>query len=269
MTRRWNWALLVASGLLAGVLAAVLPQGWGDGDGPTTTVASSTTTTVPETPREVWLSPYETRIGPAVVIPTAATLGGAELEVTYDVEPIGPASAAAEGIPAAAEALAGPGDWTLTAGGTTYRSASLSPTNRSVRFAVGEGFLLESIEELRIDSYFAMFPIYIPWDVDSEDREWAMLGPGLRLRLVDVTEQPNNYLVRVETDLPTALLGEMSVEGRGRDFLNSSVSMIDLPRWTIDYRVAELPEEIPLVARGLMWIELHADAPVTLEGLEE
>ena len=58
------------------------------------------------------------------------------------------------------------------------------------------------------------------------------------------------------------------MEGRGREFLNSSASMVNLPQWTIDYRVDELPGEIPLVARGLMWVEMEADLPVAFEGLE-
>ncbi len=189
--------------------------------------------------------------------------------LSYEVAGIGPGSFEAAGLTPAAHAPASPLTWRLSAGGAVYEAQVVAPSNRSVRFAVGDDFSIDDIEEVRITDYQVLSPVRFLWDVEHVDREWHALGPDLRLRVSDVAVQPSSTLVRIEADFDVSLVGALSVVGRGRAWQNSSRSMISRPQWTLDHRGGELPDVMPLEVRGLWWIKVEGGGPVSLEGIED
>jgi hypothetical protein len=160
--------VVVAAGLLIGAAAGYFVHRAIDDPAATpSTSAPAVTEPQPETP--VWSSAFETRIGPAVVVAESLEYSDGILALTYDVVPIGPASAETFGFVPAAGAMAAPRDWELAAGGTVYAASVVGPSNRTIRFSVGDGFGLEDIDEVRILSYQVLSPVRFPWDVARDD----------------------------------------------------------------------------------------------------
>jgi len=59
-------------------------------------------------------------------------------------------------------------------------------------------------------------------------------------------------------DGPQSLTEQMTIDGLGREWVRSSRSMLGSHRWTLDYRGADLPDPLPLVARGIQWLEIDS-----------
>ena len=270
MTEAPRSVLAVVAGLVAGVVLAVgfwlVVRPSSDpppATAPTAPAAAATTTTT--TGPATWVSPFETRLGPSVVVPSSLEVQGGQLVVGYDVFNVtasGPPTAPPEGLGA-------PDRWTLVTAEGEFTARAISPVSRSVRFNVGDGFAVEQIEEIRVDSYRIASPIDWPLPISQGEAEPRSVATDLEFRLVQLIEQADNWLVIVESDADGALLETVTVDGVGRDWVSSSVSMLGTARWTLDFRGQELPDPLPLVVRGLAWIEVERPAVLDLTGVIE
>jgi hypothetical protein len=222
--------------------------------------ATSTTTTAPP-----WVSPLEARIGPAAVVPTTLTLDGDEVRLVFDTYGLVP-TGAREGFPGR-ELPAAPDRWTLLTTSGDVEAEAPAHTAGGITFTVPAGFTLDDVLGVRIDRYRVAVPMWYPLDIAAGDAAWHEAGPEFRVRLADVLEQRENFLVFVEVEGPAGLVGEMSVEGRGRDWVSASRSMIGSNRVTLDFRGAELPDPLPLVALGVEWVPVEAAIELDLSGV--
>ncbi len=256
------------AGLFAGVLVALVvwlvvrPGAAAEPLATAATQAVTTTTAVTPTTAPVWVNVHETRLGPSVVIPASLEMEGEWLVFTYDVVNVAPG-------PDAHLGLAAPARWTLDTGDGEVSSESAGPTSRAVRFRVGSGFAPEQVEGIRVDSYRVASPVEWPLPLDPTSIDPMTIGPELTFRLVTIIEQTANSLVIIEVDSGGAPIDMLAVLGRGRDWASSSFSMLGTPRWTLDFRGAELPDRLPLVVRGVAWIEIERTASVDLSGVIE
>jgi hypothetical protein len=257
-----------AGGLLLGALASGLALLAFGGDPqpaaapPDSAVAGpSTTTTAPP-----WVSPLEARIGPAVVVPTTLTLDGDQVRLDFDVYGLVPSGGRpdgfhGDGLPAA------PDRWTLLTSSGGIEAEAPAHTAGGITFTVPSGFTLDDVVGVRIDRYRVATPMWYPLDIAAGDASWHEAGPEFRVRLADVLPQRENFLVIVEVEGPAGLVREMSVEGRGREWVSASASMIGSNRVTLDFRGSELPDPLPLVALGVEWVPVEAAIELDLSGV--
>lgn len=255
---------LAAFGTGAAIGAAVILGLWAANRPPADPHLTSVVTT---TTRPTWVSPLEARIGPSVVFPTALEAAAGELLVAYEVHDV-LSVADRSGAPVGRRgpgAGAAPARWTLIGPDFEAVEDVVSPSSRGVRFTVPPGFVPGPTTRLRLDAYWLAAGIEFPFDVDRSSAAWYPIGPGLRARLVEVIEQADNAIVIVEVDGPQALTEHMTIDGAGREWVSSSRSMLGSHRWTLDYRGDELPNPLPLVVRGVQWLEVPAAIELELE----
>ncbi len=252
-------------GAAAGALAIIGVSVVLSDDGPpvagttVTTVAESTTTT---TTLPVWVADGEARIGPSVVVPTTLSRAGSDLILSYEVVSITPlGDHEGEDHPASS-----PASWTITTSDGTLSTRALSPFDGSVRFNTSAG--AGDVESARIDSYWVAAPLDTELVAGRDDASWHEIVPGLRLRVLQVIEQADNFLVIVEGGGEAPTFQQIAVEGSGRAWVSSSRSMLGTNRWTLDFRGEVLPDPLELTVRGLTWIELPAELPVALDGVD-
>jgi hypothetical protein len=253
--------LALATGVVAGAAAAlVLTAGGTDASpaGPEATAPETTTT------RPVWASPTELRIGPAVVVPTSLEVDGGEAVLGYEVRTVAPAP------DDMAEFLrdrppAAPSRWTLIGPGFEAVEEVVAPSNHAVRFDVPPGFEPDADTTIRLDEYYLAAPVSFEFDVDRTSAAWYDIGPGLQARVLQTLEQAENSIVIVEVEGPQALTDWMTIDGVGREWVSSSVSMLGSHRWTLDFRGDELPDPLPLIARGVQWFRIATGQSVDVE----
>ena len=247
---------------MAGATAAffLLPGAAGPAALTSTTVAATTTTT--------WVSPHELRLGPVVVVATRLQMEGERVLFTYEVTPLTPppGDAATEGSPEAVFPAA-PASFTLTYPGGTASARALGPGQRSGRFEVPAGVTLDQVQAISIDSHWVAVPLDYTIDLSPSTRAWVPASPGLRARILRVTEQAESLLVVVEVEGDAVLASDIAIAGEGREWWSSIYSEMDGPHWTLDFRGEALPDPISLTVRGVGWVEMPGGGPVSLEGL--
>lgn len=221
---------------------------------------------VATTMRPVWVTPMEARIGPSVVFPTTLEVSDATVALTYDVRDVLTAEDEAHGTPGPGAAAA-PARWTLIGPDFEVTVDVIAPSNRAVRFPVPAGFAPDPTTTVRLDAYWLAAAVEFPFSIDRSSAAWYPIGPGLQARLVEAIEQAENAIVIIEVDGSQALTDQMTIDGRGREWVSSSRSMLGSHRWTLDYRGEELPDPLPLVVRGVQWFEVEASASFNLEPL--
>ena len=256
--------LLAAAGLAAGAAAGylLLPAGGGTIAATSTTAAATTTTTL------LWASARETRIGPAVVVPTGLQMEGDRVLFTYDLSPISPTAAlASPDRPPEDPATASPASFTLTYPGGTVSARALGPGQRAGRFEVPDGIGPAEVEAITIDSYWVPVPAGYEIDLSPTSGAWVPAAPGVRARIAQVVDQAENYLVIVELDSEPLLAEDLGIAGKGREWQASSHAMSPGTRWTLDFRGDTLPDPVRLTVRGVAWIEVPGGGPVDLQGV--
>jgi hypothetical protein len=260
MQRRDAWAL--GAGVVIGVVAiGVL---WAATRRPPAAVEAGPV--VPTTSSPVWVTPLEARIGPSVVFPTALEVSDGTLALSYDVRDVLTADDAAPGTPGPGAAAA-PARWTLIGTDFEITVDVIAPSNRGVRFPVPAGFTPDATTAVRLDAYWLAAAVEFPFSIDRSSAAWYPIGPGLQARLVEAIEQADNAIVIIEVDGSQALTDQMTIDGRGREWVSSSRSMLGSHRWTLDYRGEELPDPLPLVVQGVQWFEVETSARFDLEPL--
>jgi hypothetical protein len=252
-----------AIGLAGGILAAILllPRAapLAERGAPATTPPTSTTA-------PSWVSPSETRLGPAAVIPSGLQLEGGRMLFTYEIERLAPS--AGESVDPDFEALppAAPASFTLTyAGGTT--TARVVAPGQAGWFDVPEGITLDQVESIEITSYWLAAPAGYHIQLSPGSGAWVDIAPGVRARILQVVEQAENRLVIVELADEGGRAESLSIAGEGRDWQSSSYSMAGGQRWTLDFRGETLPDPVTLVVRGVSWLEVPGGGPVDLGGI--
>jgi hypothetical protein len=264
-------ALVIAgsAGLVAGIVAGVFVwRAVADEAGPATTAATATPTTAATTTTSpVWVSPRETRIGPAVFLPLELEIEGSWLVLSFEMAGLAPQGG--EEPDPLGHVPAAPAEFTLRWTGGEVSERVVAPSNRAVRFPIPDDFALGTIREISIDSYWVAAPVRLPIALPRDGGAWEPIGPGLAARIHQVVEQAEDFLVIVELDGPGALMSHMAITGAAREWASSSSSMMATPRWTLAYRGETLPEPIPLTVVGLQWIELESAAPVAFTELLE
>jgi len=251
---------VLAAGLAIGVVLAVLVSAGSDADPDATAPTTEETTTT----EAVWSAPAEIRIGPAVVVATSLEMENGDAVLSYEVTGIAPAPPG-EGGPSAEDALAAPARWTLIGPDFEIGAEAVAPSSRAVRFQVPAGFQPDAGTGIRLDAYLVPVPVSFPFEVDATSVAWYGIGPGLQARVVETIEQADNSIVIVEVDGPQSLTGWMTIDGLGREWVSSSRSMAGTHRWTLDYRGEELPDPLPLAARGVQWFEIETSHEIDVE----
>jgi hypothetical protein len=269
MRARRRLVIAGSAGLLAGVVAGVFVwRAIAAGENATTTAATpAPTTAATTTTTPVWISPRETRIGPAVFLPLELEIEGGLLVLSYEMADLAPLGG--RELDPAAPAPAAPAAFTLRWAGGEVSERVVAPSNRAVRFPIPEGFVIGTIQEITIDSYWMAAPMQLPIALPRDGGAWEPIGPGMGARIHQVVEQADDFLVIVELDGPGATMSHLAITGAAREWASASSSMLATPRWTLSYRGEALPEPIPLMVVGVEWIELEAAAPVEFAELIE
>ncbi|MDX1690445.1 MAG: hypothetical protein R3290_05430 [Acidimicrobiia bacterium] len=218
----------------------------------TTAPTSTTTTTAPLVPAG------EARIGPSTVTATELRSDAGILALEYEVTPLTPGGAdrGEHGV------VAAPARWTLETIDGALTAEPFGPFERTVRFATDTE--PADVLEARIDAYWVATPLDHEIVVERSDASWIEVVPDVRVRLLQIVEQGSGFLVIIEGSGDAPSFSSMAVEGDGREWISSSRSMLGSTRWTLDYRGEELPDPLVLTVRGITWLELPADVPVSL-----
>lgn len=258
-----------SAGVLAGIVAGVFTWSAIAGDETGTTAATTVTPTAAAatTTTPVWISPRETRLGPAVFLPVDLEIEGRFLVLSYEMSGLAPLGG--EELDRAAIPSAAPAAFTLRWAGGEVSERVVAPSNRAVRFPIPDGFAIGTIQEITIDSYWVAAPMQLPIALPRDGGAWEPIGPGMGARIHQVVEQADDFLVIVELDGPGATMSHLAITGAAREWASASSSMLATPRWTLTYRGETLPEPIPLMVVGVEWIELEAAVPVEFAELIE
>lgn len=247
----------------AGTCAVVLTVGLATRSTPPpaeTTGQPSPTTTAAD-----WSSEREVRIGPSVIVPlTIEDDGSGHIAFSYEVTPVTPQG----GEPALDVIPSTPIAFTLiTRDGIEIAATARGPGARTITFDVPDDVTAADAESVRVDSYLVGTPVRFPVDLPTEGAAWHAAGPGVRVRLVRILEQSQNDLVVVELDSPDNAASHLSVDGVGRDWAAASGSMIGSSNWTLDHRGDELPDPMPLVVRGVIFVPIDTELTMSTTGL--
>lgn len=260
-------ALVLIGALLAGFVA-----GWGvaaspaeSDDGPAVfpaeTQEASSTHAAP-----FYVDPDETALGTAVLVAESVSGGNGRIAVRYALHPITPVDPA---LPGDAVAAAFPNGWALeTTSGTSEGSVSF-PNSRSVEFEVPAEATSDDVTALRVTSLMLPLPIDEPFALGADGGSVA-LAPGVRADLHRVLVQGEQTLVQVAlSGDPAFQTAELGVTGDGVGWLSAVSEAEGRPRWTLRYDGSDLPDPIPLRARGIVWVALAVDIPVALPVSDE
>jgi hypothetical protein len=226
----------ISTAAIAGAALAALGIWLGGGDEPVVTDDPSQ----PIQEAVVYLQPGETVVGPNLLIPIELEVRGTELALQYDIVPLAPPVFGVEidldtlpafWRPAGGAAIAAPETWTLiTTEGDTITGTTANTRSRAARFQVPEGFTIDLVDEIWIDTWRMRVPVGfdiivergrplpIPLDVDSA------------VTLRNILDQDNNTILQLEIDSP---LDSFSRKATGFPGLEDLPQLSGLgPDWT-------------------------------------
>ena len=160
-----------------------------------------------------------------------------------------------------------PTRWTLLASETEFAAETLPETTRVV-FDVGVGFDPRAITGLRLDQYLLRSPMRVDFRPEPDDFTPHVIAPGITAALDLVQPQSSGTIVRVRlaADLPGAT-SELGAEGVGPGWVSASSNFGGGGLWTLSFEGDELPDPIPLVVRGIVWIPLESGVTTSLQGV--
>jgi len=249
-----RWRVLSVAAVLA-VGAALLAGFLRTGDTAAAPEIATTTTTTVALP--VWIEPSELVVPPAIVLPTGLGYADGLLELNYEIRPM------AVGTGPAIR----PAAWTLLAGDAEYPSEVAAAASRVV-FDVGPTFELATITGVRLDRYYAMSPIQADFRPESGDFTAHQIIPGVTAAVDLIQEQRTGAIVRIRlTGEEPGMYSDLSAEGRGPGWVTASSTFRGDGLWTLQFDGDELPDPLPIVVRGVMWLPIQAHLVSTLEGV--
>jgi hypothetical protein len=274
MTSR-NVAFMVGAFLVGASVAFALGRAVGLGSAApntTTTLVSATTTSTSQAP-PVFVAANETVLGPAVLVPGSLTVEQGQVMLRYELHSLAPL-ADADPIQTL-EPFTGPlliepsdvdtvwpGAWVLETTGGELPGSTSNPAARVARFDIPEDFTLDEVTGIRLDSYVLRVPLEQPF-VLTEGAAPVEIVPGVSSRTLNVVVQGEQTIVQVEVlaEVPINTTG-IAVEGRGPRWASASREAEGRPRWNLRFDGSDLPEEITLVLRGSIWVEVPIDVVV-------
>ncbi len=217
--------------------------------------ASSTTTTTTTVLLPVWVEPAEIVVPPAIILPTRLGYADGLLELDFEVQ----------SMVVGEEPPIRPAAWTLLAGDAEYET-EIDPVASRVVFDVGLTFDPAAITGVRLDRYFALSPIQADFLPTSGDFTAHEIIPGVTAAVDLIQEQSNGTIVRIQIRGDQAgASSDLSAEGRGPGWASASSNFGGGGLWTLSFEGSELPNPLPIVIRGVMWLPLEADLVSTLE----
>jgi len=219
------------------------------------TVVTATTTTSTTTPLAEWIAPAEIVVPPSIVVPTQVTIEPGLVIVDYDIQ----------SMAIGEEAAVRPIEWSLLTTGDAV-TASIEPAATRVAFDVGFGFDPTTIVGLRLDRYVMRSPIQAGFTPSPTDFSAHEIAPGVTAALDIVQLQTTGAIVRVQlAATQPGATADLAAEGLGPGWVTASSNFGGGGQWTLSFDGADLPDPLPLVIRGILWIPLDSDLISTLE----
>ena len=265
--------ILGAGGVL--LLASV---GSDDSVAPVATTSTSAGSQSPQNP--VWIDSAETVIGPAVIIPDSVRLEEDEVVFRYELQSLAPRLGhevtSVQVNPQSGPTPMTPDDldpvyptaWTMVAGGQEITGSTSNPRARSARFAVTDDFVLDAVNELRLDGYRIPVPINIDFVLDEDGP--AEVAPGVSVAVVRVAPQGEQTILQVEILAADPTNREhLTIEGTTAAWLSAVREAEGRPRYNLRYAGGALPDPLVLRARGYVWLPVDTVVPIDLESLDE
>lgn len=271
---------IVASALvgftIAGTVGLLIARG--SDTGQNTATSTSVTTTATEPPPAHFSSPHETVLGPVAVVATDVQLDGEEVALEFEVANLAPVGDAAsvtrvlgfgaiEEVPAAELETVYLDRWTLVTSSGDFPGTVATPEARTARFDVGAGFSVDSITEVRVESFGLLVPVDTDFALELGS-EASSVAPGMTARLLAVTEQATT-IIQVE------LISErdfnydtVALAGVGPGWKSAVREAEGRPRWNLTFDLPQAPFPILLRLHGAVWMTIESGAEISLGGIE-
>jgi hypothetical protein len=130
---------------------------------------------------------------------------------------------------------------------------------------VGPDFSLDSIEEVRLESYALFVPVDTAFSLDL-DNDTVGVAPGITARLLAVTEQ-SLTIVQVEVRSERSFnYDNIRISGSGPGWKSAVREAEGRPRWNLTYDSPTAPSPIELRISGSVWIAIDDSSTILFEG---
>ncbi|MFO7700273.1 MAG: hypothetical protein R6W79_06690, partial [Acidimicrobiia bacterium] len=226
---------------------------------------SATSTTQPQDPVAFQVSPTETIIGSAALVPTGLENSGSTVAISYDLVTLAP-HAGVEPFPTSGGGSATvtdsgdldhvyPRGWSIETERGSFPGGPANPTTRVARFDVGEGFTLGDITAVRITDAVALFPLAVPFTL-SQDEPRLEITEGVTVELLNVSDQGTSTIVQVGVSFDPLMYDSVFIGGDGPGWRSAVREAEGRPRFNLTWVDGEIPEDIPLVLDASLWIPL-------------
>ncbi|MDJ0954206.1 MAG: hypothetical protein QNJ81_11055 [Acidimicrobiia bacterium] len=256
--------------LIALVVGMMIAGTNGDASAAPTTVPIATTTTTE--PRAFFVAPEETVVGPVVIVAEPPSLDGNQLTIDFSITSLAPTADAADVtqqlgfgntlvVPPEELNTVFLDNWVISAGESVIAGGPANPAARAARFDVGEGFDLNSLDSITIDSFAVLTPINVDLEL-AVGSESARVAPGVTARLLAVTEQART-IVQVELLSERGFnLDNLRVAGAGPGWVSAVREAEGRPRWNLTYDGTVAPSPIPIRVEGTVWVAVDGGTQV-------
>ncbi|HSJ72459.1 MAG TPA: hypothetical protein VLA29_12525 [Acidimicrobiia bacterium] len=244
-------------------------------EGATSLPPSVTTTSQPQDPVTFQVSPTETIIGSAALVPTTLDSSGSSVAIGYDLVTLAP-HAGVESWMAFFVSVGGteigdldhvyPRGWSIDTEGGSFPGGPANPTTRVARFDVEEGFSLSDITDVRITDAVALFPLDVPFTL-SQDEPRREIAEGVTVELLNVSDQGTSTIVQVGVSFDPLVFDAVFIDGDGPGWRSAVREAEGRPRFNLTWVGGGIPADIPLVMEAAVWVPLSGEFAVSLEGL--
>jgi hypothetical protein len=219
-------------------------------------------TSVPPEAATYQVDPFETLISSTALVPTAIGVADTALSIEYDLITLSPHEGAE---PIDLDHIY-PSAWVVETVDGSVGGGPANPKTRAARFDVPDGFSTRDIRSVTITEARSPYPIEIPFTVSGSDTV-ADIGQGVRVELLDITDQGSSFTVQIAIEIEDPASVSLIVSGDGPGWRPAVLEAEGSPRLDLTWIGDDLPDEIPLLAEGTMWVPIVGHFPVNLEGL--
>lgn len=236
---------------------------------------SATTTSLPSDPLTFQVSPTETIIGSAALVPSTLESSGSSVAIRYDLVTLAP-HAGVESWTVFTRSVEGteigdldhvyPRGWSIETDQGTFLGGPANPTTRVARFDVEEGFSLSDIKGVRITDAVALFPLDVPFTL-SQDEPRLEIADGVTVELLNVSDQETSTIVQVGVSFDPLVFDSVFIDGDGPGWRSAVREAEGRPRFNLTWFGGGIPADIPLVLVAAVWAPLSGEFTVSLEGL--